>query len=133
MAKMTRKEAQLYAREMRVFAKVHLADGLECWKGEEDMIEMVRGDAADYREIAKLLRAFKIEEALEKSRSLDTAAREEIPETVWDAMASHCDPEYDERQAAFAEQQVQFAKEQLERLIIQRDLLNEKIARLSKK
>lgn len=81
--------AKELAKIMREFAQEHLADGLSYWKGEVEMINMVRGDAKDLRAIAKLLRENKIDEAWTKSCSLDTAVREYIPDVVWDAMRKH--------------------------------------------
>lgn len=102
MSKMTRTQAKAHAKVMREYATEHLAHGLDCWKGEADMIEMTRADCKDYRAIAKLLREFKIEEARSMSGSLDTAARECIPDSVWDAMEEHLteDEVYEECTAA---------------------------------
>ena len=118
MAKMTRKAATVHARYLRAFAKGYLAEGLETWKDEEDMLPMVRGDAADFREIAKLLREFKIEKAREKAHSLDTAARDSIPECVWDAMESHCGRDDD------IDEEVEVTQADVDQLIAERDLLN---------
>lgn len=92
--KMTYAERQVHAKTMSAYAKEHLADGLETWKGEDDMIAMVRGDAKDYRTIARFLRTSSAERAFEKCRDLDTAARECIPESVWYALEA--DEEYRE-------------------------------------
>lgn len=105
MSKMTRTQAKAHAKVLREYATEHLAHGLDCWKGDEDeagMVSMTRADCKDYRTIAKLLREFKIEEARSMSGSLDTAARECIPDSVWDAMEEHLmpDDEYEECTAA---------------------------------
>lgn len=84
MTNLTRSKRQKYAKIMREFAKEYLADGLATWRDEDDMISMVREDARDFREIAKLIRAGKIDEAGRKAQSLDTAPRECIPDIVWD-------------------------------------------------
>lgn len=124
MTKMTRKEAQGYAKILRVYAKDHLADGLDCWKGESDMIDMVRGDAKDYRKIAQLLYANKIQEARDLSGSLDTAARERIPEIIWYAMEEHCDYTEDEYEV--------ITKATLDRIKARRDLLDTQIEQATK-
>ena len=84
--KMTYAERQRLAKVMSAYAKEHLADGLECWKGEADMIAMTRADCKDYREIGRLLRTESCEAAFKLARSLDTSARECVPEEVWYAM-----------------------------------------------
>lgn len=89
---MDKQEALEHAKCMREFAKNHLAAGLKRWQGEPEMIAMVRGDAKDFREIAKLLRAGKIKEAFKHAGNMDTAPREQIPDDVWDAMHNHCYP-----------------------------------------
>lgn len=102
MSKMNRTQAKEHARVLRVASTEMLASGLECWQGQPDMIAMQRGDCKDYRAIATLLREFKIEEARSLSGSLDTAARECIPDSVWNAMEEHLedDEEYEESTAA---------------------------------
>jgi hypothetical protein len=92
--KMTYAERLRLAKVMTAYAKEHLAEGLETWKGEDDMIEMTRADCKDYREIGRLLREVGAEAAFELARSLDTAAREYIPDEVWSAMEA--DEEYRE-------------------------------------
>jgi len=82
----TRTQAQELAKVMRGFAAKYRAEGLRIWKGEEDMLEMILGDAKDYRKIAQLLRHNKISDAANLAGGLDTAAREEIPARVWDAI-----------------------------------------------
>ena len=89
MSKMNRTQAKAHAKVLREASTEMLKDGLECWKGEPDMIAMQRGDCKDYRAIAKLILEFKIEEAGNLMHSLDTAARECIPDTVWDAVDEH--------------------------------------------
>lgn len=119
MTKITYLEAQGYAKIMRTHAQQHLARGLNTWKGESDMIAMVRADAKDYRAIAQLLRANKIRKARDLAGSLDTAARDTIPDTIWDAMIEHCD--YTEKEYEVV------TKFELDSLIQKRDLLNMKI------
>ena len=87
--KLTHAERQVLAKTMSTYAKEHLKEGLEIWKGEPDMIAMTRGDAKDYRTIARFLRTSSAERALEKAQSLDTAAREYIPDEVWNALQSN--------------------------------------------
>ncbi len=84
--RMTYKERRSHATIMSAFAKVHLAEGLDTWKGEDDMIDMVRSDARDYRKIASLLRTESCAAAYELAHSLDTSARECVPDSVWYAM-----------------------------------------------
>lgn len=86
MSQLTKQEAQKCAKIMREFAAEYRADGLKEWKGEPDMVAMILGDAKDYREIARLLRLNKIGEASDLARSMDTAPRETIPDSVWSAM-----------------------------------------------
>ncbi len=93
MSKMTRTQAKEHARVLRVASTEMLAEGLDTWKGEPDMIEMQRSDCQDYRAIAKFTREFKIEEAGNLMHSLDTAARECIPDSVWDAIDEHNEPD----------------------------------------
>ena len=93
MSKMTRTQAKTHAKVLRVASTEMLKDGLECWKGEPDMIAMQRGDCKDYRSIAKLVSEFKIEEAGNLMHSLDTASRECIPDSVWDAIEEHNEPD----------------------------------------
>jgi hypothetical protein len=50
------------------------------------MIAMTRADCKDYREIRRLLRTESCEGAFKLARSLDTSARECVPEEVWYAM-----------------------------------------------
>jgi len=90
---MTIKARNGYAKIINAFAKEHLADGLDHWKGQPDMIAMTRGDAKDYRMIGSLLRTKGAKEALELARSLDTAARDCVPDQVWDAMERDEDEE----------------------------------------
>ena len=124
MAKMSSKEARLHAKTMSAYAQEHLADGLDTWKGEADMIEMVRADCKDYRAIGKLLRENKVEKARDLAGSLDTAARECVPDSVWEAMEEHCfdDEEFEE-----------VTKSYLDRLVSERDLLNVKIDKAIRK
>lgn len=98
MSKMTRTQAKGHAKFLRKASTEILAEGLDTWKGEDDMINMVRGDCKDYRAIAKLTLEYKIEEAGNLMHSLDTAARECIPDSVWDAIDEHNEPdeEYEE-------------------------------------
>ncbi len=102
MSKMNRTQAKAHAKVLREASTEMLKDGLECWKGEPDMIAMQRGDCKDYRTIATLLREFKIEEAGNLMHSLDTASRECIPDSVWDAIEEHNedDEEHEECTAA---------------------------------
>jgi hypothetical protein len=69
------------------------------------MIAMQRGDCKDYRAIAKLLLEYKIEEAGNLMHSLDTASRECIPDSVWDAIEEHNedDEEHEECMASHVE------------------------------
>jgi hypothetical protein len=124
MTKMTRKEAQGYAKIMRVFAQEHLEDGLNDWKGESEMIEMVRSDSKDFRGVAQLLRANKIQEARDLAGSLDTAARERIPDDVWDAMEQHCDYTEEEYET--------ITRATLDNMKARRDLLNTQIEQATK-
>lgn len=119
MTRLTRKEAQAHAKVLRVYAQEHLANGLEVWRGQPEMIEMARGDARDYRKIAQLLRANQIQKARDLAGGLDTAAREHIPESVWDAMIEHCDYSEEEYEA--------ITKHTLSSLIARRDVLDAQI------
>lgn len=99
---MSKKARNEYAKIMTAFAKQYLADGIEDWKNDEDsesMIRMTRADARDYRMIGRLLREKGAKEALAHARSLDTAARECVPDQVWDAMVR------DEDEAALTRQE----------------------------
>lgn len=90
---MDKQEAQEHAKNMREFAKKHLASGLKRWCGEPEMIAMVRGDAKDFREVAKLLRVGKIKQAFAVAGGMDTAPREQIPNDIWNAMHDYVYPE----------------------------------------
>ena len=81
---MNKAERQKHAKTLRDFAKDYLAHGLREYRGEPDMVRMIRGDAADYRKIAALILAGKINEAGIRAQSMDTAPRENIPQEVWD-------------------------------------------------
>ncbi len=127
--KMTYKERQAHAKEMSAFAHEYLVEGLDTWPGEEDMIKMVRGDAKDYRKIATLLRTKSCQAAYALAQSLDTAARDCIPQDIWDAMdedlfAHEVSPEDDDEitrkhiahltgQKESLERQIEKAKERL--------------------
>lgn len=71
------------AKVLREAAKKVLDQGLRTWKGEPDMISMVRGDAADMRKVAQFIRTNKMKEAENHAQCMDTAARERIPDEVW--------------------------------------------------
>ena len=58
--------------------------GLVDWKGEADMIKMTKNDYADKKAIAKFLRAGNIKDAEILVSNLDTCAREDVPQSVWD-------------------------------------------------
>lgn len=90
---LTPKRAQELAGTLRAFADEYLAEGLEMWEDEPDMIEMYQGDASDYRYVATLLAGMRIEQALRAARHMDTAPRDRIPDEVWDAMVLHCEGE----------------------------------------
>lgn len=60
--------------------------GLRTFKGEKDMEEMYLADQLDYLGIAMMIRKNHIAAAWECANRLDTAARDEIPATVWDWM-----------------------------------------------
>lgn len=79
---------------MREFAKDFLAEGLDSWKGESDMIAMIRGDAKDFRTVAKYLGQGDIHEAFEAARCMDTDARDQIPDKIWNSMGAYCYPGY---------------------------------------
>jgi hypothetical protein len=49
----------------------------------EGMLEMYRGDARDLRKVADLVEALRFKAAHEKAWSMDTAARECIPDEAW--------------------------------------------------
>tara|TARA_S200002703_G_scaffold127052_1_gene113652 strand:- start:2829 stop:3119 length:291 start_codon:yes stop_codon:yes gene_type:complete len=93
MTKLDKFQCQHHAKKLREYAKSYLADGLRRWQGEAEMISMVRGDAKDFREVAKLLRAGKVKEAFSRADSMDTAPREQIPDDVWNAMHYHVYPQ----------------------------------------
>ncbi len=93
MSKMTRTQAKTHAKVLREASTEMLAEGLVTWKGEPDMIEMQRSDCKDYRDIAKLIRDYDLEAAGNLMHSLDTAARECIPDSVWYAVDEHNEPD----------------------------------------
>ena len=53
------------------------------WKNEPNMIKMFRNDAKDYRKVLALAKAGKLREAKSLMCSLDTGAREVIPDSFW--------------------------------------------------
>mgnify|MGYP003110814159 CR=1 FL=1 len=73
MTKLDKHQCRYYAKRLREYAQKHLAGGLKMWQGEADMISMVRGDAKDFREVAKLLRTGNVEKAFDRASSMDTA------------------------------------------------------------
>lgn len=75
---------QKKAKELREAAKKVLDRGLRTWKGEEDMLSMVRGDVRDMRIVAKHILANKLTEARNHASQMDTAARDHIPDSVYD-------------------------------------------------
>jgi hypothetical protein len=79
----SKKTRQEKAKILRKAAKEKLDRGLHTWKGDQDMIDMVRGDARDMRKVAQLILANKLDEARRHVQHMDTAAREEIPDDVW--------------------------------------------------
>ncbi len=112
-----------YAKIMTAFTKRFLAEGLEAWKGEEDMIACTRGDAKDYRTISKLLRTKGAKETLKFARNLDTLARDHIPDQIWDAMERDEDAEAQTRQ----EWNDDITKRHIIALEDQRDCINRQI------
>lgn len=90
---MNKHEAKDLAQKMREFAKNHLAKGLKTWKGEPDMVSMIRSDAKDFRKVAKLLRESKVKEAFMVAQCMDTSPRERIPDEIWNAMYTYCYPD----------------------------------------
>jgi hypothetical protein len=58
------------------------------WTHDRDaeMLAMYKEDRDDFRSINKLIKEEKWKEAREKSWYLDTAARENIPQSTWDFM-----------------------------------------------
>lgn len=86
--RLTKQECVELARKLRAYAKESLADGLEAWKDDPDMIPGVRADARDVREAARLLRTDGAKAAWEYIGMLDTFVREGIPQDIWDALAN---------------------------------------------
>lgn len=56
------------------------------YAGEKDMLDMFKADHARLQSIAKLILRGKLATAGERAWSMDTAAREEIPEDIYDAI-----------------------------------------------
>ncbi len=59
---------------------------------ESDLVEMYIEDARDLRLVAKLCRAEDFQGAMNHARSMDTAAREWIPQLAWDFMDEQVTP-----------------------------------------
>jgi len=130
--KMTHAERLRLAKVMTAYAKEHLADGLECWKGEADMIDMTRGDCKDYREIGRLLRTKGAAPAFKLARSLDTSARECVPDEVWDAMQADEDfhEETEETERDIVVYRIRNYETEIEALQIKLKSANQHLARL---
>lgn len=79
----SKKVRQEKAKILREAAKEELDHGLHTWKGDQDMIDMVRADARDMRKVAQFIRVNQLDEARRHAQHMDTAAREKIPDDVW--------------------------------------------------
>lgn len=113
---MTYKQRIAHAKTVTAFAKQDLAESLEIWKADPEMIECAHADHGDYNHLAYLLRHVSCKVAFKHARSLDTAARDIIPEDVWDAMQEDADskeiPVADQR--ALVEYRVRNYEEEIE-------------------
>lgn len=63
--------------------------GVSHFHGDPEMVEMFRRDQLDYRVIAKMIRDGDLSSAYERACQMDTAARDEIPVSVWMWMESN--------------------------------------------
>jgi len=54
------------------------------WDGNENMMDMFRSDRKNHLKAAKLIRAGKITKAAEVIQHMDTAARDLVPDMVYD-------------------------------------------------
>lgn len=61
------------------------------WPDDPGMRQMFRDDAKDMRKIAKMMKAGRYEDALDKALEMDTAPREEIPDSVWNYLKKAAD------------------------------------------
>jgi hypothetical protein len=53
---------------------------------ERDMVNMYTQDRKDFRVVLKLFKGYNFDEAMSKAHHMDTAARECIPDSVWEIL-----------------------------------------------
>ena len=87
---MTKREYRIEAaREIRKAAESYLSKSLDIFKGDDELIKVCRADAKDLRNVAKLLRAGRMDEACRMADGLDTLVRDVIPQNAWDMLHGH--------------------------------------------
>ncbi len=85
---MTNREMTKAAREIETATEEMLDKGTTNFKDDAAMINMFRDDARDLRQVADWLREGRLDYALATAMNLDTAARDEIPGSVWNLMVN---------------------------------------------